>query len=229
MLLFLRGESLSHAGTGGYNTTSSAALYRDHFWNGKSTHGFLGPPGAEQIAQQRIAAGGGFWSCRRPASHHRADLDRAASCSCRSLARKRDPLVRRNGEGGVESRPIETVKLVYLPGSPSPDLPGTEGPAQIWRRGWDSNPRRRCRLAGFQDRCLKPLGHPSGARFQVPMEIPAAAQAARFCVRRRVPRCRAVSPGTAWHGNATVPTGGLPDRRACGNFDRGIRAMDTFP
>jgi hypothetical protein len=27
--------------------------------------------------------------------------------------------------------------------------------------GWDSNPRRTCARAGFQDRCLKPLGHPS--------------------------------------------------------------------
>jgi hypothetical protein len=27
--------------------------------------------------------------------------------------------------------------------------------------GWDSNPRWRCRHAGFQDRCLQPLGHPS--------------------------------------------------------------------
>src|SRR5580700_9182539 len=32
-----------------------------------------------------------------------------------------------------------------------------------WRKGWDSNPRYPCRHAGFQDRCLKPLGHPSGA------------------------------------------------------------------
>ncbi len=30
-----------------------------------------------------------------------------------------------------------------------------------WRRGWDSNPRDGCPSAGFQDRCLKPLGHPS--------------------------------------------------------------------
>src|SRR3954463_11538479 len=35
----------------------------------------------------------------------------------------------------------------------------------IWRKGWDSNPRYPCRHAGFQDRCLKPLGHPSGANF----------------------------------------------------------------
>jgi hypothetical protein len=33
-----------------------------------------------------------------------------------------------------------------------------------WRKGWDSNPRYPCRHAGFQDRCLKPLGHPSSSR-----------------------------------------------------------------
>ena len=31
----------------------------------------------------------------------------------------------------------------------------------FWRKGWDSNPRTSCPVAGFQDRCLKPLGHPS--------------------------------------------------------------------
>ena len=31
----------------------------------------------------------------------------------------------------------------------------------MWRRRWDSNPRYRCRYGGFQDRCLKPLGHSS--------------------------------------------------------------------
>ena len=30
-----------------------------------------------------------------------------------------------------------------------------------WRKGWDSNPRWTCAHAGFQDRFLKPLGHPS--------------------------------------------------------------------
>src|SRR5690606_12064564 len=28
-----------------------------------------------------------------------------------------------------------------------------------WRREWDSNPRKVRPFAGFQDRCLKPLGH----------------------------------------------------------------------
>ena len=32
-----------------------------------------------------------------------------------------------------------------------------------WRRGWDSNPRYAFTHAGFQDRCLKPLGHPSAS------------------------------------------------------------------
>ncbi len=32
-----------------------------------------------------------------------------------------------------------------------------------WRMGWDSNPRRACARSGFQDRRLKPLGHPSGS------------------------------------------------------------------
>ncbi len=30
-----------------------------------------------------------------------------------------------------------------------------------WRMGWDSNPREAHTPAGFQDRCLQPLGHPS--------------------------------------------------------------------
>lgn len=30
-----------------------------------------------------------------------------------------------------------------------------------WRMGWDSNPRDAYTSAGFQDRCLQPLGHPS--------------------------------------------------------------------
>ena len=33
--------------------------------------------------------------------------------------------------------------------------------ALVWRMGWDLNPRDACAPAGFQDRCLQPLGHPS--------------------------------------------------------------------
>lgn len=44
---------------------------------------------------------------------------------------------------------------------PLPMSPGRTG--LKWRKGWDSNPRYPCRHAGFQDRCLKPLGHPSSS------------------------------------------------------------------
>ena len=30
---------------------------------------------------------------------------------------------------------------------------------KIWRRGWDSNPRTSCPVAGFQDQCFQPLSH----------------------------------------------------------------------
>jgi hypothetical protein len=46
-----------------------------------------------------------------------------------------------------------------------------------WRMGWDSNPRYGLPHGGFQDRCLKPLGHPSCA---IPFRLAASScQAAR--------------------------------------------------
>ena len=44
----------------------------------------------------------------------------------------------------------------------APDATSTDG-VRSWRMGRDSNPRWACTHAGFQDRCLKPLGHPSSA------------------------------------------------------------------
>ena len=32
---------------------------------------------------------------------------------------------------------------------------------KLWRKGWDSNPRMSCPIAGFQDQCFQPLSHPS--------------------------------------------------------------------
>ena len=37
-----------------------------------------------------------------------------------------------------------------------------------WRKGWDSNPRYRCRHDGFQDRFHRPLGHPSRTEVIIP-------------------------------------------------------------
>lgn len=34
-------------------------------------------------------------------------------------------------------------------------------PLELWRKGWDLNPRTAFTVGGFQDRCHQPLGHPS--------------------------------------------------------------------
>jgi hypothetical protein len=47
--------------------------------------------------------------------------------------------------------------------------------ALIWRRGWDLNPRGTLIPAGFQDRCLQPLGHPSVRPFSRFIGLSAAA------------------------------------------------------
>ncbi len=60
--------------------------------------------------------------------------------------------------------------------------------------GWDSNPRDACTPGGFQDRCLKPLGHPSGPQ----------------------PRYAAPQPQARWPGfrgaNTSVKPATLEDR-----------------
>ena len=59
-----------------------------------------------------------------------------------------------------------------------------------WRMGWDSNPRDGCPPAGFQDRCLQPLGHPS--------------RRAIANVRRAVGFCpKSDQPASARSGNAS--------------------------
>src|SRR5207248_7057171 len=65
------------------------------------------------------------------------------------------PGVRRGGQ------PCSLVPLALLVLYAEEALP-TNAPAHCrWRRRWDSNPRWSCPHGGFQDRCLKPLGHSS--------------------------------------------------------------------
>ena len=52
--------------------------------------------------------------------------------------------------------------------------PGVRSSVLKWRMGWDSNPRNADAFGGFQDRCHRPLGHPSRA----PNRIGAPAAAA---------------------------------------------------
>jgi hypothetical protein len=53
--------------------------------------------------------------------------------------------------------------LTAAPGVKSA-TPGVRSSVLKWRMGWDSNPRDPCGSAGFQDRCLQPLDHPSAER-----------------------------------------------------------------
>jgi site-specific DNA recombinase len=62
-------------------------------------------------------------------------------------------------DGEVRIMGSKTRLLQALTGKSSVNSVPTQG--LKWRMGWDSNPRRACTLGGFQDRCLKPLGHPS--------------------------------------------------------------------
>ena len=59
---------------------------------------------------------------------------------------------------GSKSDLLRTLAAVSGVGAATP---GVRGSVLNWRMGWDSNPRDPCRSAGFQDRCLQPLGHPS--------------------------------------------------------------------
>jgi hypothetical protein len=79
-----------------------------------------------------------------------------------------------------------------------------------WRMGWDSNPRRACTLAGFQDRCLKPLGHPSLLRLRQ-RSLPHAAGRRQASVRGdRAALFRAATIGEARRDQAST----RHDRRA---------------
>jgi len=74
-----------------------------------------------------------------------------------------------------------------------------------WRMGWDSNPRDPCGPAGFQDRCLQPLGHPSRKRNQILKRRPS-------CKERAVERGGGISyrrlPGKADSPECSLPCDG---------------------
>ncbi len=91
-----------------------------------------------RTARQRIRLEGGGYS----RDHLRALAQRVevAEGEVRIMGSKSRLLQTLMANGGANAVPTQGLK---------------------WRRGWDSNPRRTRALAGFQDRCLKPLGHPS--------------------------------------------------------------------
>jgi hypothetical protein len=81
-------------------------------------------------------------ACLRKATHHRRQ-----SRAKRSQYRSSGEPLRWRPQMSATVRRLENVKTLTS--------------IVIWRMGWDSNPRGTCAPAGFQDRCLQPLGHPS--------------------------------------------------------------------
>jgi hypothetical protein len=79
---------------------------------------------------------------------------------CRALAQRvkvADGVVRIMGSQGISQRTLSAG------GSVKSVAGGVPSFVPSWRMGWDSNPRYAHTYGGFQDRCLKPLGHPSRA------------------------------------------------------------------
>src|SRR3954452_918058 len=75
---------------------------------------------------------------------------------CRALL----ALGQRNDRSGPTPRP--TVRtLAACGGFGGAGLSAGTGAASLVRRGRDSNPRTTCAVSGFQDRCIRPLCHPS--------------------------------------------------------------------
>jgi site-specific DNA recombinase len=97
-----------------------------------------------RAAQERIRIGGGGY--RRDHLRSLAQRVEVADREVRIISSKSNLLQTLAAAGGVK-----------------PATPRVRSSIPKWRMGWDSNPRWACTHAGFQDRCLKPLGHPSAA------------------------------------------------------------------
>lgn len=81
--------------------------------------------------------------------------------------------------GSIELAGLEGVEPSTLE-SKSSVMPFHHSPI-VWRKEWDSNPRR-ITLGGFQDRCIKPLCHPSSGAGRGTRTLTLKAQASKACV-----------------------------------------------
>jgi len=95
-----------------------------------------------QKARERIRLPGGGY--RRDHLRALAQRVEVADREVRIMGSKGELLRALAASAGVKSAPA-----------------GVPSSVPMWRMGWDSNPRYACAHGGFQDRCLKPLGHPS--------------------------------------------------------------------
>jgi hypothetical protein len=104
----------------------------------------------------------------------------------------------------------------------------------LWRKGWDSNPRYPCRYAGFQDRCLKPLGHPSKALILLAFKRRDARQrllgGARSAAELR--RCACLSargPSSTWQPRRLLALAGKSTHADAGLGARPVSVSLAYP
>src|SRR6516162_383901 len=88
--------------------------------------------------------------------------------------------------------------------------------------GWDSNPRYPCGHAGFQDRCLKPLGHPSN--FSVLNGPPTGGSLEKACRSLLLANAGTLAtwPVHDWNTAYAVFWAALDDAVAIGHIDEHI-------
>ncbi len=133
------------------------------------------------------------------AAHRRAHPRRGAGLARRQHLVLRPGRLRRGDPQGFR-RPRHGRRCPVPPGTVLDALSGggrrgglsPEAEGIGWRMGWDSNPRDACTPAGFQDRCLQPLGHPS-PRLPTIATWPRTAKTPR-AAGARAPRTTAKSP-----------------------------------
>ena len=99
--------------------------------------------------------------------------------------------------------------------------------------GWDSNPRYPCGHAGFQDRCLKPLGHPSTSTHSKTWNSLAENKAERWrvcrSVRHPVQPCRWGRSAASSRSTASCCTPGSAKFLFSWRGLSGVRAPDARP
>src|ERR1700745_2263560 len=103
---------------------------------------------------------------------------------------------------------------------------GGRGWTASWRKGWDSNPRGACAPGGFQDRCLKPLGHPSSLATSTTDAL-ALADKSRHCRRIAVATDGRFSART--YLKQTAGTTGRAAAIRSGAIERGGPGAPPFP
>ena len=166
-------------------------------WGRRAPDSIIGFRASRSAVEDRYVGGSCLYSCVVPILASAANLpeiDESAPDPLRKLADRKCLSFQfgttRNSPGEIALEFRENGLLKAL--SVRLEMPKWRGSAwlsrtfsidinnlqTVWRRGWDSNPRYRCRHAAFRVRCFRPLSHLSA---EEPATIGAKAATAAIC------------------------------------------------